>query len=281
MDTTKIRSILGGWLYAYETPEPPPLQSIPRADSPDEQARVSKVHHLKYQRTMSMHQSKGLKEAAKQARANKEQKALSTMAEERRGTLQGAETPGLSQSDEGREVMEVGSVVAVPEISVHTEEGLSVPSSPDPVPVAVSNDAGSSASVVEPPVDATPGTTSVVEPHVDAMPGTTSVVEPPVDATPGTTSVVEPHVDATPGTTSVVEPPVDATSGTTSVVEPPVDATTPSLELPPITTTMPPQPPPVNIVNSGFVFAVHRRTVGCCEDDLDVMTSVGVRMTQC
>ena len=190
---------------------------------------------------MSMNQSKGLREAAKLARANrelKEQNGLSTMAEDREGTPAGAETPGLSQSDEGREAVGVGSVTAVPEISVHAEEGLSVPSSPDPVPATASNDAGSSAFLAP-------------------------IVEPPVDVTAGTTSVVEPPVDTTAGTTLVVEPPVDTSAGATSS-----SPMGPPTVLP--HTSMASQPPPVNIVNSGFVFAVHRRTVSC-----------GVWMTQC
>ena len=297
VDTTKIRSVLGGWLYAYEMPEPPPVQPTPRADSPDEQARANKVAHLKMERTMSMNQSKGLKELAKQARANRDgkekQQSLDAVDEERGGSAEGA------------------SVTMVPKINMHSEEGLSVPSSPDPKSIDASN-VGSSVSavetpvntatgaisVVETPVNTTTGATSVVETPVNTATGATSVVETPVNTTTGATSAVETPVNTATGATSVVETPVITTTGATSVVETPVNTATGAtsavetpvnttigaMETPVSTATgatsgvnnvpaessipaskstspQPPQPPPVTILNSGFVFSVHRRTV--------------------
>ena len=230
---------------------------------------------------MTISQSKNLKQQARQARANRDGKLQSVdpVAEEKDGARMGT---GLSESAEEvdtkmdgpvtmvPEKMD-GPVTVVPEIRVQSEEGPSVPSSPDPKPieVAVSNsNVGSSVSsppIVEPPVGvATTGGTSAVEPPVDvATTGGTSAVEPPVDvATTGGTSAMEPPVDvATTGGTSAVEPPVDvATTGGTSAVEPPVDTAHSSPSIP---ATPPSQSLPISIQNSGFVFAIHRRTVRC------------------
>lgn len=53
-DTTKIRSVLGGWLYAYELPETALLPTTQRADSPDELLRKQKLKKVNRARTLSL-----------------------------------------------------------------------------------------------------------------------------------------------------------------------------------------------------------------------------------
>ena len=53
-DTTKIRNVLGGWLYAYELPTNALLPTSRRSDSPDEILRVQKLKKVKRERTLSL-----------------------------------------------------------------------------------------------------------------------------------------------------------------------------------------------------------------------------------
>ena len=53
-DTTKIRSVLGGYLYAFEIPPPPPVRPTSRSDSPDEVQRKLKKIKIERERTLSL-----------------------------------------------------------------------------------------------------------------------------------------------------------------------------------------------------------------------------------
>ena len=53
-DTTKIRSVLGGWLYAYELPVSSLLPTVRRSDSPDEILRKEQLRKVDRQRTLSL-----------------------------------------------------------------------------------------------------------------------------------------------------------------------------------------------------------------------------------
>lgn len=57
-DTTKIRNVLGGWLYAYELPSEALLPTVRRSDSPDELVRQEKLQQVKRQRTLSLKEIK-------------------------------------------------------------------------------------------------------------------------------------------------------------------------------------------------------------------------------
>lgn len=67
-DTTKIRSVLGGWLYAYELPSPPPVPTTRRSDSPDEMARREKLERVNRERTLSMKKVEGTRLVAASVR---------------------------------------------------------------------------------------------------------------------------------------------------------------------------------------------------------------------
>ena len=69
-DSTKIRSILGGWLYAYETPPALTVAPTSRADSPDEVRRQQKVAEVRRERAMSLHTMQEERKRAKIAQAN-------------------------------------------------------------------------------------------------------------------------------------------------------------------------------------------------------------------
>ena len=69
-DSTKIRSMLGGWLYAYEIPPAPTLTPTARADSPDEARRVAKVTEVRRERAMSLHTIEEERKRARLAQAN-------------------------------------------------------------------------------------------------------------------------------------------------------------------------------------------------------------------
>ena len=69
-DSTKIRSILGGWLYAYETPPAQTVAPTSRADSPDEVRRQLKVAEVRRERAMSLHTMQEERKRAKIAQAN-------------------------------------------------------------------------------------------------------------------------------------------------------------------------------------------------------------------
>ncbi len=56
-DSTKIRSVLGGWLYGYEIPPAPTVTPTSRADSPDEPSRVAKVNEVRRERAMSVNRA--------------------------------------------------------------------------------------------------------------------------------------------------------------------------------------------------------------------------------
>lgn len=53
-DSTKIRSVLGGFLYAFEIPPPPPVRPTSRSDSPDEVQRQLKKIRIERERTLSL-----------------------------------------------------------------------------------------------------------------------------------------------------------------------------------------------------------------------------------
>ena len=67
-DSTKIRSVLGGWLYAYELPPPPLVPPTPRSDSPDEVKRQLKVEEVRRERALSIHKLEEEKKRAVVAR---------------------------------------------------------------------------------------------------------------------------------------------------------------------------------------------------------------------
>ena len=71
-DRTKIRSVLGGWLYAYETPGPPPVPPTTRSESPDEIHHRRKLKQLRRERTLSMKKIGLEKEKASKARARRD-----------------------------------------------------------------------------------------------------------------------------------------------------------------------------------------------------------------
>lgn len=71
-DNTKIRSVLGGWLYAYEIPEPPPLVPVAAPDSPDEMLRRRRLSELRAERTLSLKQTAETREKAARAREQRE-----------------------------------------------------------------------------------------------------------------------------------------------------------------------------------------------------------------
>ena len=72
-DGTKIRSVLGGWLYAYEIPQPPSLVPVAASDSPDEMIRRRRLDELRRERTLSLQHAEEAKEKAGRARARVEQ----------------------------------------------------------------------------------------------------------------------------------------------------------------------------------------------------------------
>ena len=55
-DSTKIRNVLGGWLYAYELPDPALIPTTRRSDSPDEISRKRNLNRVKRERTLSIKQ---------------------------------------------------------------------------------------------------------------------------------------------------------------------------------------------------------------------------------
>lgn len=67
-DTTKIRSVLGGYLYAFEIPPPPPVRPTSRSDSPDELQRQLKKIKIERERTLSLKGAHAERVKAKKAR---------------------------------------------------------------------------------------------------------------------------------------------------------------------------------------------------------------------
>lgn len=69
-DSTKIRSVLGGWLYAYEIPPASPVIPTSRADSPDEPRRQAKVIEVRRERAHSLLMIEEERKRARLAQAN-------------------------------------------------------------------------------------------------------------------------------------------------------------------------------------------------------------------
>ena len=67
-DTTKIRSVLGGYLYAFEIPPPPPVRPTSRSDSPDEVQRKLKKIKIERERTLSLKGAQAERLKAQRAR---------------------------------------------------------------------------------------------------------------------------------------------------------------------------------------------------------------------
>ena len=72
MDTTKIRNVLGGWLYAYELPPSPQIPNTDRSESPDEVERQKYLQRLHRDRTMCMTQSQAEDESHMTSRVKDE-----------------------------------------------------------------------------------------------------------------------------------------------------------------------------------------------------------------
>lgn len=108
-DSTKIRSVLGGFLYAFEIPPPPPVRPTSRSDSPDEVQRQLKKIKIERERTLSLKGAQVERIKAQRAREKVAQMQLSTeiedeaVAVEKEGADDYDEHDGLAQISDGEE----------------------------------------------------------------------------------------------------------------------------------------------------------------------------------
>lgn len=97
-DTTKIRSVLGGWLYAYELPPSSLLPPTRRSDSPDEILRKHQLQKVKRERTLSLQKAE-----ESRAKAAKVREKLTREALRGRPKSEGAEEGAELEEEEGKE----------------------------------------------------------------------------------------------------------------------------------------------------------------------------------
>ena len=97
-DTTKIRSVLGGYLYAFEIPPPPPVRPTSRSDSPDEVQRKLKKIKIERERTLSL---KGAQ--AERLKAQRAREKVAKMQQSEEVSKTAAEGEGVMDVEEERE----------------------------------------------------------------------------------------------------------------------------------------------------------------------------------
>lgn len=108
-DTTKIRSVLGGSLYAFEIPPPPPVRPTSRSDSPDEVQRQLKKIKIERERTLSLKGAQVEKMKAEKAREKVARMRQSLDREDEAASIEQEEADdsdehdGLAQISDGEE----------------------------------------------------------------------------------------------------------------------------------------------------------------------------------
>lgn len=108
-DSTKIRSVLGGFLYAFEIPPPPPVRPTSRSDSPDEVQRQLKKIKIERERTLSLKGAQVERIKAQRAREKvaRMQQSMEredeVVAEEKEEADDSDEHDGLAQISDGEE----------------------------------------------------------------------------------------------------------------------------------------------------------------------------------
>ncbi len=101
-DSTKIRSVLGGWLYAYELPSASLLPTTCRSDSPDDLLRRHHLKKVNRERTMSLKQIGDSKALAGHVREKLARKGLREMEEGQGRGGQGAHGGEVAGNEEGQ-----------------------------------------------------------------------------------------------------------------------------------------------------------------------------------
>ena len=131
-DSTKIRSVLGGFLYAFEIPPPPPVRPTSRSDSPDEVQRQLKKIKIERERTLSLKGAQMERMKAQKAREKvsqmKQSKAREDAAEKEEEADDSDEHDGLAQisdvEEDHRPTVDRASVLPVEAAGLEESDGF-------------------------------------------------------------------------------------------------------------------------------------------------------------